>query len=422
MALIALFVFCGICAALIYFSQHSKTRGSWIQFFSRGTDAGFSLREIELLKNLAVKSDLREPASIFGSLDQLDLCIRTLVKERKNGTGEDTGDQNFLSKLYEYRKKLEMEKPGSPGGISNSRQISEGQNLRILVPGIGVFRSQMIRNSSESITVSRPVNEKISSNFSWIGTKISVYFWRENDAGYAFDSEAVDEVFSKGLSSLKLVHADSLYRTQKRKSIRIKMNKPAYLYLLAAGEAAGKMETAPGVNCLLEDLSDSGCAVVIGGQVAPGIRIKVQFALNGAPICMSGAVRSVDYKESLQRSLLHVEADPLPLYAQNMIMGEIFGTGDCGEEDLPYRIPNSNSAPVSNSADAAGMPDLLPETPKNVSSRQAPLGAAGSFADPPNPAGESPPPDSAAGKGLSMGMISGGEPSLVPFPPEGDVL
>ncbi|MDR0642217.1 MAG: PilZ domain-containing protein [Treponema sp.] len=405
MAFVVLIAFFVVCAMLVYFSRRSGAQGSWIQFFAKGTDSGFSLGEIELLRKLAIKCNLQEPSSLFWSQEQLDKCIRALVKAQKNGgEGEDVGSQNFLSKLYEYRKKVEMEKPGIKSGISNSRQISEGQNLRILVPGTGVFRSQMIRNTPENITISRPVNDKVGSGFSWTGTKVSVYFWRENDAGYVFDSEVLDEVFSKGISSLKISHVDSLYRTQKRKSVRIKMNKPAYLYLLGPHEETGKIETVPGARCILDDLSETGCAVIIGGQAAAGMRIKVQFALDETPICMSGTVRSVDYKEVLQRSLLHVEADPLPLYAQNKIMGEVFGMQDDEGDELPYRMPGENSGPGE-------IPDLLNEIPKNNPVTE-PVDAAVSF------------PRTAMAESLPLAAdpVLGGEPPLIPFPPEGGIL
>jgi c-di-GMP-binding flagellar brake protein YcgR len=412
MALLILLIFCGVCAVLVYSSRKSGAQGSWVQFFAKGTDAGFSLREIELLRKLASRCNLQEPTSLFWSRTQLDQCIRTLVRAQKNGgEGEDLGDQDFLFKLYEYRKKIEMEKPGIKNGISNSRQIADGQNLRILVPGTGVFRSQVVRNTPQNISISRPVNDKVSPNFSWIGTKMSVYFWREDDAGYVFDSEAIDEVFSKGISSLKITHSDSLYRTQKRKSIRIKMHKPAYLYLLEPNESPGKVETAPGARCFMEDLSDTGCAVIIGGQAAAGMRIKVQFALNGAPICMSGTVRSVDYKEALQRSLLHVEADPLPLYAQNKILGEVFGMQEDNEDDLPYRVSDDDSAAVNGPAALAEVPDLSEESPAvpNV------LAAGDAFGAP----GISTPLPLAAG---AEGSALGDEPPLMPFPPEGGIL
>jgi c-di-GMP-binding flagellar brake protein YcgR len=418
MALLILFIFSGVIAALIYFSRKSGPQGSWVQFFAKGTDAGFSLKEIELLRKLASRCNLEEPSSLFWSRNQLDQCIRTLVKAQKSGADEEEmRDQDFLFKLYEYRKKIEMEKPGIKNGISNSRQISEGQNLRILVSNIGVFRSQVIRNGPQNITISRPVNDKVASNFSWIGTKIAVYFWREDDAGYSFDSEAIDEVFSKGIPSLKIEHSDSLYRTQKRKSIRIKMHKPAYLYLLAPGENTGKAETAPGARCFLEDLSDTGCAVTIGGQAAAGMRLKIQFALNGVPICMSGTVRSVDYKEAILRSLLHVEADPLPLYAQNEILAEVFGMQDDNEEDLPFRLPNSAAA----SGQAEEVPDLLGGTSQIIPVPSNAPGAGASFTAPGTSADELL-PLAAGAEGVSLEPALGDEPPLIPFPPEGGIL
>jgi c-di-GMP-binding flagellar brake protein YcgR len=407
MAFVVLLILCGVFAVMFRFRKQPGVQGSWIQFYAKGTDAGFSLKEIELLRKLATKCNLEDPSALFWSQTQLDLCIRAMVNAKRNGTeDDDMGDQDFLSKLYDYRKKIEMEKPRIKNGISNSRQISEGQNLRILVPGTGVFRSQVIRNNAQCVTISRPVNDKVSSTFSWIGSKMSVYFWREDDAGYVFDSEAVDEVFAKGISSLKISHSDSLYRTQKRKSIRIKMHKPAYLYMMGPDEEIGKAETFPGAKCFMEDLSDTGCAITIGGQAGAGMRIKVQFALSGTPICMGGTVRSVDFKEVTQRSLLHVEADPLPLYARNKILGEVFGMQSDNEEDLPYRITGE---------DVEGAPAAAP---KPAEPGPAPVAA---FTPAPVEMMEDL-PLAAGAEVLPAAPSLGEDPPLIPFPPEGDLL
>ena len=317
----------------------SKERAGWLQFYAKGKDSGFSFREIEILRQLAVKSNLEEPSSLFWSQHQLDLCIRSLVRSiHLSGSDGDQRNQDFLSKLYDFRKKVEMEKPRIKNGISNSRQISEGQNLRILVPGSGVFKSQTVKNTNSYLTISRPTSSKLSGTFSWQGLKISIYFWREDDAGYVFDSEVQDEVFSKGISSLKISHSDSLFRTQKRKSVRIKLHKSAFLYPMIGEEENNKLEVRAGLKCYLEDLSDTGCAITVGGKAQGGMRIKVQFALKNVPIVMCGTVRSVEYKEDLNRSLLHVEADLLPIEIRNIILGEVFGMLPEEEEDLPFRL------------------------------------------------------------------------------------
>ena len=86
-----------------------KTQGTWLQFFAKGKDEGFTFKEIELLRRLAVKSNLADPASLFWSQNQLDVCIRSLVRiNRISGGDQDENTQDFLSKLYDFRKKIEM--------------------------------------------------------------------------------------------------------------------------------------------------------------------------------------------------------------------------------------------------------------------------------------------------------------------------
>ena len=324
---------------LLVLSVTNRDKTNWIQFFAKGKDAGFSFREIEMLRKLAVKSNLEDPSSLFFSQNQLDLCIRSFVRSlHVSGTVDEPANQDFLSKLYDYRKKIEMDKPRIKNGISNSRQISDGQTLRVLVPGTGVFKSQTVKNTANYLTISRPVTNKLPGTFSWTGMKISVYFWREEDAGYVFDTDVLDEVFSKGIASLKISHTDSLFRTQKRKSIRLKLHKSAFFYLLTNEEDVNRVEINAGLKCFLEDLSDTGCAVTIGGRAQAGLRVKIQFGLNNNTICMGGTVRSIEFKEDMNRSLLHIEADPLPIEVRNQIMGEVFGMLPEDEEDLPFRM------------------------------------------------------------------------------------
>jgi hypothetical protein len=319
-------------------SKKGKT-GSWVQFYAKGKDAGFSFKEMELLRRLAVRCNIENPSSLYWSQNQLDMCIRSMVRGiGMSGEGDEQDTHDFLSKLYDYRKKIEMEKPRIKNGITNSRQINEGQALRILVAGTGVFKSHVVKVTNSQLTISRPINNKIT-NMSWGNAKISVYFSREDDAGYVFDAVVEDEVFSKGISSLKIPHSDSLFRTQKRKSVRMKMHKAAFLYLLTNDDEAGKIETVPGLKCFIENLADTGCAISVGGKASAGIRIKIQFVLDNSAVCMSGTVRSVDFHEGNNRSLLHIEADKLPIETRNQILAEVFGMlTDEEDEDLPFRI------------------------------------------------------------------------------------
>ena len=370
MFLTVLILIIAVCGGLmLVLSITNKDKSGWIQFHAKGKDAGFSFKEIELLRKLAVKSNLVDPASLFTSQHQLDMCIRSLVRSiHLSGGSDDHGNQDFLSKLYDFRKKIEIDKKSVKNGISSSRNLSEGQSLRVLVKGAGVFQSQIVKNTSQYLTISRPTSGKLPASFSWHGMKISVYLWREDDAGYVFDTEVTDEVFSKGLSSLQIPHSDSLFRTQKRKSIRVKLHKSVFMYLISSEEESNRLEVNPGLKCFMEDLSDTGCAITVGGKAASGLRVKVQYALNNTPIAMPGTIRSVEFKEDLNRSLLHIETDLLPIEIRNVILGEVFGMLPEDEEDLPFRLLGEGTeemaaGPGSNSGNSD-----IPDDPLNTGS------------------------------------------------------
>jgi c-di-GMP-binding flagellar brake protein YcgR len=258
---------------------------------------------------------------------------------RQYGESEEQGTHDFLSKLYDFLGKMDMKTADVQSAISSSRQMEEGQQVRILVQGVGVFKSSVVKSDGQQLTLSRPVGNKGTTPPQWDGIKISVYFWRDDDAGYVFDTDVIDEVYSKGISSLKVDHCESLFRTQKRKTLRIKTNKPAFLYLANESDMPGMIERSPGLKCFLENFSETGCAVRVGGQASSGMRLKIQFVADNTVVCMIGTVRSVDFRPVENQSLLHIQTDPLPLEMRNHVLGEIFGMlPEEDEDELPFRV------------------------------------------------------------------------------------
>jgi c-di-GMP-binding flagellar brake protein YcgR len=340
--LIPFFFFAAVLLTCGYFFTRKKKEGSGnrIQFFSKGKDAGFTIKDLEQLRQLASECKITDPVSIFKSQKQLETIIRSVTNSiRMSGEYNDPSTQLFLSRLFDYNKRLGIEAADSKTRITNSKQISEGQPLRVLVAGTGVYRSELVKNFSNYFTISRPLNPKLSSNMQWDGLKISVYFWREDDAGYVFDTEVIDEVFSKGISSLKVEHNDSLFRTQKRKSLRVKFHKAAFLYLLKEMDNPHSLERYAGLRAMLEDISDAGCAFRVNGQATVGLRLKVQFSLDRIPICIPGTVRSVDYNQETDNSLVHMEADPLPVGTRNHLLCQVFDLlPEEDEDELPFRV------------------------------------------------------------------------------------
>jgi c-di-GMP-binding flagellar brake protein YcgR len=293
------------------------------EFRSQGRAAGFSSAEIRRLRALAEQSGKFNPLSLFQSPELMDYCIRSLLRTMRINGNHSPEQQNFMERLYECRKKIEG--TGATSGISSSREIEVGQNLRVVADSV-IYRSQVIKNTPQYILASRPVNPELRSAPVWLGRKIAVYFWKEEDAGYVFDSEVLDEARFKGFAAIRLSHSNALLRTQKRRSLRIKTHKPARLYLLHDTVPSNTPENEAGLKCFVEDLSDTGCAVTIGGRANKGLRVRLQFELNKKPFNMSGIVRSAEYNEETALSLLHIEADLLDQEAKNAIFAEMFET------------------------------------------------------------------------------------------------
>jgi c-di-GMP-binding flagellar brake protein YcgR len=296
---------------------------SRVQFYIKGKAAGFSPKELTTLRNIARQSVIGDYTSLFQSPEQMDACIRTLVRTMRVSGDDDPAKQEFLTRLYEYRKKIEVD--GVNQGIATSHEIPDGQTLRVVINNVAVYQSRILKNNYQYILITRPVNPKIATTMSWAGQKLSVYFWKEGDAGYVFDCEVLDEVYIQGTMALQISHSDSLFRTQKRKSVRVKTHKTSYLYILDKNDVSNKLETVPGLKCYVEDLSDTGCSVTIGGKALRNMRVKLQFKLDRKAFSMSGTVRFVEYNEETNRSLLHIEADPLKRESKNSVFGELFG-------------------------------------------------------------------------------------------------
>jgi len=337
-----------------YFTRTKKENsGNWIQFYAKGKEAGFTIKDMEQIRQAAVTCNIKSPASIFKSYEQFETIVRSLVSSaRMSGEINELHVQDFLSRIFDYCKKVEMETADIKSRITNSRQISEGQALKVLVQGTGVFNSEVIKNFGNYLTISRPVNSKITASMQWNGLKISIYFWREDDAGYVFDTNVIDEVFSKGISSLKVDHNDALFRTQKRKSLRIKFVKEAFLYMINEIDNPHRLEKSAGLRCLLDDISDTGCAFMVNGHASAGLRLKVQFSINKIPICIPGTVRSVEYNSEANVSLVHMEADVLPIWTRNHILCEVFNLmPENDEEELSFRVfeeADKAGGPVEN--------------------------------------------------------------------------
>lgn len=306
----------------------------WIHFYLKGKEAGFSFKEVNLLRRVAVEARLRNPTSLFWSVAQLDRSIRGMVtKFRSRNIMEDPESALFLAKLFTFRRQVELNLPKYKLGLKSSRKIMQRQRIKISLPGGGSYDSQVVENLRRYMAVSYPEGPGLPPGFVWKGQPVQVYFWRIDDAGYTFESRVLEDYLDRKYPILHIAHSDNLIRSQKRGSVRVEVKKPARVFPLKSLEGAA--ESAPrtgGVRSLLEDLSEDGAAIRIGGKAKVGMNIKVEFALSDQMVVMNGTVRGINYNAKTNQSVLHIQAAPLSPVQRNRVLIYVYNL--FGERDM----------------------------------------------------------------------------------------
>ncbi len=309
-------------------TEKGATVKEFMRFLVSGLDSGFTIGQISFLWKIGTLSELEDRTSLFWSLPALDRCTSEILRKAKQiGIENDEETQTLLSKLYSYRTKIGLEQAKKKHGLDSTREITEGQRVRILLRGVGVFSSKVVKNTSQSITLDYPVGGPglSATSIDWMNKSLSVYFWRHDDAGYVFDTVVVSDPMASGRALINVSHSSALLRSQKRRSIRVKCSIYAQMYLVKQGDPLlGVLEPEPGMKCLLEDISEDGAMVIIGGKAAKGMRIKLQFTLNEVLIIMVGTVRAVEYNNDANQSRIHFESEELNPRMKNAILAFVY--------------------------------------------------------------------------------------------------
>ncbi|MBQ9205322.1 MAG: PilZ domain-containing protein [Treponema sp.] len=297
-----------------------------IQFFMMGQDKGFKFNEILLLWKLAKEAEIEEPMQLYVSVPTLNMAISKIVMDSKaNGTESTEETQNFINKLYSYRTKIDLDHENKKG-LDSTKYLEKGQRLRIILKGKGVFASEILSVGHELIIrVPLQKNVRTLEGDEWVTHDVSVYLWRKGDAGYVFDTRVTNAGVFQGQSVIYLAHTNKLERAQKRKSVRAACEIYAQLYFIDTEEPDFEaVEVEPGYKCLLEDISEDGAMIRIGGKGRQNVKIKIQFEIDSKLIIMFGIVRAVEYNSQNNQSRLHFEALHISKEMKNTILAFIY--------------------------------------------------------------------------------------------------
>lgn len=309
---------------------------SQIHFMITGMDSGFSFGDLILLYRVASLCELEQPTSLFWSIAALTRCMSQInTQASADGNEMSQKHQQLMTKLYNYRTKIQNEADNKKG-LTDTFSLDKGQKLRIILPGKGVFATEIVANGQAIVVnVPRQKNMIPVTAEEWVGKVISVYLWRKGDARYVFDTTVTQSGLYIGKPSLFLNHSNNLIRTQKRKAVRVPCEIYAQLYIIRSPVVNyQEVETKDGYKCLIQDISESGAMIKIGGKALENVQIKLQFTIKKMLILMFGVVRTVDYNEADNVSILHFECIHLEQPMRNEILSFVYNTLPENEKEI----------------------------------------------------------------------------------------
>ena len=353
-----------------------------IEFYVTGLDSKFTISDLNLLWSVAQMCDLDYPKALFWSMPSLTKCMAHITSQAAiNGTENDPKTQALITKLFNYRTKLQNE-TDSKKGLDSTMYLEKGQKLRIILPGKGVFFSKILNNGKEIIiSVPRQKDMIPMTAEEWVGKFINVYLWRKGDARYVFDTTVTGHGLFVGESSISLKHSTNLIRTQKRKAVRAKCEIKANLYIIKDENIDyNAVETQNGYKCLIEDISEAGAMIRIGGKGVPNVQIKLQFNIQSMLILMFGVVRTVEYNEASNQSLLHFECIHLEPAMKNEVLSFVYDMLPEREKEVYEALKLTDTDEEEAAKDEEVAPDASPLEQAALAAEAATANAAATAA------------------------------------------
>jgi len=284
-------------------------------FFRRtGRSMGLPASHVEALENLVRITKVKQPLLVFSSAGMLDDVLKKGLYSVEAARGiSDEERERRKAVLFQIKQIIEG---GARKGavLRSSVMLKPGQLLTVSPAAGGHFASKVVSNMKDFLTISAPAGAA-GVEMRWMrGTPLAVYLWRENDAGYSFQSKVLGYDTLKGLSCVLIQHSKTLRREQRRKARRRQIMRACFYYPIRITESgsARRPERKASVEQNLRtlgtvaDLSAGGCAIQTLSPFDKGKLVMVEFDIDRkAPIRAFGKVMSVHRRKG-RGGIMHV--------------------------------------------------------------------------------------------------------------------
>ena len=121
------------------------------------------------------------------------------------------------------------------------------------------------------------------------------------------------------------------------------------------------VDTEEGYRCLLEDISEDGAMIRIGGIGKQNARIKLQFELQDTFIMMYGIIRAVEYNKVIDQSRLHFECTHIDPTMKNAILSYVYNVIPENEKDINAALSASEEDSYKEELPSGVVIDINPD-------------------------------------------------------------
>ena len=197
-------------------------------FVDYAEQRGLSGREQQILLEIAYKAGLKRTQSIFSMAGAFDhgagkMIEESLAQQRAGESQRLSTELSFLREKLGFQKKSSVS-IGSPTKLKrpSSRQIPEGKKLYInrrKTPDLGDIESTVIKNDNMELTVRLTTSVESKLGEFW---RAQYYF---GTSVWEFDTSVV-RCYG---DILVLNHSDDMRFISRRRFLRIRVNKPAFI-------------------------------------------------------------------------------------------------------------------------------------------------------------------------------------------------
>ncbi len=285
--------------------------------------------EVNLLRHLIGVCGIKFPGRLFTTFELFNRCL-----EEEGPASASFVSEADATRLRIIRNKIFFGERSQAPPIRTTHELKSNQRLHLKKISSGeVFIAPVVEAGASGLLVATP---RVDGAYLRLeaGAKFDVYFWRDRDASYHFESEVIGQTGAHLLITV-LKHVEDIERIQRRHYHRINTSiqvsaVPVRREELETISYGGSVATQghPGLRAFVVDISGAGFALATRTPLAANDLIYLEIPgaeARGAKIPIIGKILNVTKREATDESLMHAEFAGLSADSHERIFQLIYG-------------------------------------------------------------------------------------------------